>query len=411
MSNPLDRILGSRVSLCVRSLSPILLGATLALNVGGACGGKADSGKTTPGSTGTVSSGTSMNPALDPANMDPAGEVPMADPNDRPPELASPDDTPAGADEPSIAPPGLDITAEERNRRVSAHLQDANAAIQNDADPERTISEAKAALQVDETSIEAMVLLAHGNIVKGFYDLAEDVLMKAFERGGKSNKKAFFLLGLVYEKTKRHEKAPAAYQNALVLDPNYRSALMNLGVYHLRTKRYPDAVQIYERLTGSLGVDSAAAWTNLGSAYRGNSASFAATDITMRNNLVLKSEEALRRAISKDKNYSNAHYNMGLLYLDADPFPTPGGEMDKITRLKKAKGYFDEYRRLPSADVKLVDETTAVTQKLIAREELIRKKKADREAKRRALAEKKAKRAAEKAARGEVEMDDDEGFE
>jgi tetratricopeptide (TPR) repeat protein len=354
-----------------------------------------------------------MSPGFDPANADPEGGVPMADPNDRPPERPADNPTSAGNDAetpPEFKPPGLDIAPAERDRKVKKHVQKGTSALQNNADPDRAISEAKSALLVDETSIDAMVILAHGNVVKGYYDLAEDILLKAFARGGKSNKKAFFLLGLVYENTKRPEKAPIAYQNALTLDPNYKSALMNLGVNHLGSKRYQDAVKIYERLTSELGMDQASVWTNLGSAYRGHSNDFVNTDITMRNKLVLKAEESYKRAISRDKNYGNAYYNMGLLYLDADPYPVGNGEMDRVKRLKNAKTYFDEYRRLPKSDQKLVDETAAVAQKLIDREETLRKKKAERERKRKALEEKKRKRALEKKNQPD-EFDSDEGFE
>ncbi len=418
----LDRQETSRVFLSVEELSSrrsgkfggLKSGLLLALLLGGslaACGGGDKKKKSTPASSGTVSDGTPMGPAVDPANIDPSGGIPMADPNDRPPEQMDPSD-PSDPDDPNlppeIKPPGLDISPAEKQARVQSLLQNATSAIKNNADPSRTIAEAKAALQIDETSIDAMVLLAHGNVVKGFYDMAEDVLMKAFERGGKSNKKAFFLLGLVYDKTEREDKAPIAYQNALTLDPNYKSALVNLGVSHLRTKRYQDAVVIYERLTSSLGLDRAAVWTNLGSAYRGHSTDFV-SDIGRRNQMVLKAEAAYKRAISLDKNYPNVYYNMGLLYLDADPFPTrSGGELDRLVRLKNAKTYLEEYRRLPKADQKLVDQTAAVAQKLIDRELKLRKKQADREARRRALEEKKRKREAEG---GGDDFDSDEGFE
>jgi len=389
----LDRKGMWRVHLSVNALTPVLVGLSLAL-AAGACGGKDKKKTTTPtGSTGTVSDGTPLDPGFDPANMDPTGDIPSADPNDKPPEQVDPTDDPEVADgPPELKPPGLDISASEKASRVATHLQAATAAMQNNADPIRAIEQAKAALQVDETSIDAMVLLAHGNLVKGYYDLAEDVLMKAFDRGGKSNKKAYFLLGLVYEKTKRLDKAPIAYQNALTLDPNYKSAIMNLGVHNLRTKRYSDAVRAFERLTNELGMNDASVWTNLGSAYRGLSLEFQVRDIAQRNKLILNAELAYKRAISIDKNYGNVYFNMGLLYLDADPFPTPAGDMDAVARLKQAKTYFDEYRRLAGADLKLVDSTAAVAQKLIDREELLRKKKADREARLRALEEKKRKR-------------------
>ncbi len=413
----LDRKSSSRVRLGGMRFSPLVIGAALLLATG-ACGGKDKKKGTTPGATGssgTVSDGTPMSPGFDPANADPEGPLPSADPNDKPPERPSDNVTDVGGDEPDdglpeIKPPGLDISPAERKSKVIKLVGNANSALQNNRDPDRAITEAKSALLVDETSIEAMVALAHGNVIKGYYDLAEDVLRKALNRGGRSNKKAYFLLGLVYEKTKRPELAPGAYQNALTLDPDYRSALMNLGVNHIGSKRYESALKIYERLTGELGMKEASVWTNLGSAYRGRSLDFVTTDITKRNKLVLKAQESYKRAISSDKNYGNAYYNMGLLYLDADPFPVGNGEMDRVVRLKNAKTYLDEYRRLPRSNQKLVDETAAVVQKLLDREALLAKKKADREAKIRAREEKKRKQAENKK-NNKDDFDSDEGFE
>ena len=86
------------------------------------------------------------------------------------------------------------------------------------------------------------------------------------------------------------------------------------------------------------------------------------------------------------------------------------GEMDRVVRLKNSKTYLDEYRRLPKSDQELVDKTSAVVQKLLDREALLKKKKEARAAKLKALEEKKRKRAADKA-NAKDEFDDDEGFE
>ena len=222
-----------------------------------------------------------------------------------------------------------------------------------------------------------MVLLAQANVIKKFYDQALDVLGKAAKRGGAKNRQVHFLFGLVYDKTNRPDEAFTAYQRAVTLAPNYKSALMNLGVHYLRNQRYSDAASAYERLTGQLNYTSAAAWTNLGSAYRGQAAASGLAEAS-RNRLILKAETTYKRAISRNKNYPNAYYNLGLLYLDSDPFPQGSGEMDRLKRFKRAKTYFDEYRRLPGADTKRVDAVAATAQKLIDREERIRKKAAER---------------------------------
>lgn len=285
---------------------------------------------------------------------------------------------------PAVQPPTLDLAPAEKQRRVNQALKQGWSALDGAGDPDLAIKSAKDALSVDETSVPAMVLLARADYVKGYYDQVQDVLDKAMQRGGDKYKQIHFLQGLIDDKNKQPDKALDEYNKAVQLDPNYRSALMNLGVHLLDAKRYDEAVTLYERLTGQLGYRNAAAFTNLGSAYRGQSAEFTTTDVNRRNGLLLKAEEAYKRAVDANKNYSNAYYDLGLLYLDADPFPQGKDDMDKIQRLQRAKTYFDEYRRLPGADQKLVDDQVSVAEKLIEKEQRIRKKAAEREAKRRA---------------------------
>lgn len=317
----------------------------------------------------------------------PGDDKGKSDPDGADPEggLPAPGSDKAGDGGPAIKPPGLDLSPAERRRRVSGHLTAGKAAMgKRDPDPAEAIRQAKLALAVDETSIDAMIILAHANVAKRYYDQALDVLEKAVERGGGKRREIHFLFGLVYDRTGEPDKAFAAYRRAVALSPNYTSALMNVGVHYLRNQRYGDAASVYEKLTGELDYKTAAAWTNLGSAYRGRSASFGLSQQRQRAAMILRAETTYRRAISRDKSYANAYFNLGLLYLDSDPFPTGDGkELDNLRRLKRAKSYFDEYRRLPGADLERVDDVAATAQKLIAREERLRKKRAERERRRR----------------------------
>ena len=301
---------------------------------------------------------------------------------------------------PAVQPPTLDLPAAEKQRRVAQSLKQGWSALDSAGDPDLAIKSAKEALSVDETSVPAMVLLARADYVKGYYDQVQDVLDKAMQRGGDKNKEIHFLQGLIDDRNKQPDKALDEYNKAVQLDPSYRSALMNLGVHLLEAKRYDEAVTLYERLTGQLGYRNAAAYTNLASAYRGQSAEFTTTDVSRRNALLLKAEESYKRAVDANKNYSNAYYDLGLLYLDADPFPQGKDDMDKIQRLQRAKTYFDEYRRLPGADQKLVDDQVSVAEKLIEKEQRIRKKAAEREAKRKAREAKDRAREAKDKANG-----------
>jgi len=299
---------------------------------------------------------------------------------------------------PGPMPPGLDLPPEKKKAQVAEHVKRGQEGLDRANDPNFAIQEAKAALAIDETSVDAMVLLASANYAKGYYDQVEDVLNKALERGGAKNKKLHFLMGLIHEKNNHPEKALDSYQKAVALDPDYKSAVMNLGVHLLKAKKYQEAATLYERLTGELNFKTAAAFCNLGSAYRGLSAEFTTSDVNKRNELLHKAEDQYNKAKNINKNYANAYYNLGLLYLDADPFPEgKSGDMDLIKRLQKAKNFFNEYRSMPGADNKLADEQVSVAQKLIDKEQRARAKSAEREAKRKEReAKDKAREAKEK---------------
>ena len=353
-----------------RSLAAALLALGLA-----ACGGKSKQGAAEPGQSAGAAAGAGTSGPAAPAGEDGAG-APTAG---------------------GVRPPGLDLAPAEKQKRVAAHLKRGQTALDSRRDADLAAGEAKMALAVDETSVDAMVLLAESYYVKGYYDLVQDVLDKAQQRGGGNNKKLHFMFGLVHDRNKKPDEALASYQKAVAIDASYRSALMNLGVHQLRSKRFQEAVGLFERLTGPLGYRTPASYTNLGSAYRGLSAEFNTSDVNRRNELLLKAERAYKQALTANRSYANAYYNMGLLYLDADPYPEGKADMDIIKRLQRAKSQFAEYRRLPGADQRLVDEQVAVAQKLIDKEERARQKAREREAKQKA---RDAKDAASKAKEG-----------
>jgi hypothetical protein len=111
-----------------------------------------------------------------------------------------------GAGEPTVRPPGVDLTPAQQKEKVATNVKRGQAALAGAApQPDVAIEAAKVALAADETSVDAMVLLAHANYLKGFDDQAEDILLKAFKRGGAENKQAHFVMGLIYDRTKRPE--------------------------------------------------------------------------------------------------------------------------------------------------------------------------------------------------------------
>lgn len=376
----------------VRRLGSVALTALLAVGVLGgaaACGGKDKGKKTTPstGKTGGGGDAVGMNGdgvpdgeggtggGGDGGGLDtlPGGEDGGGD---QTPTVDTDGDGKADAPAPEIKPPNLDISPQQARTEVDKHLRLAKAMLaQPTPDSDGAIREAQAALAVDGTSIDAIVTIAHANYHKRLYDTAEVILDGLLERRStaKQSEYLYYVYGLVYDKINEPQKAFASYRTAVSLNPDHVSANINLGVHQLANKQYGDAVRTFETVTGRLGKADAATWSALGSAYRGMSADYNPGS-PERDEWLRKAEGAYKRSQAADKNYGPAYYNLGLLYLDADPFPTEGGAMDTLQRLNRAKTYFDEYKNMPGVDIKLYDERIKDVTKLIKREEKKRKK-------------------------------------
>ena len=190
------------------------------------------------------------------------------------------------------------------------------------------------------------------------------MLDDVFKRpSAKNNAGIYYVYGLVYDHTNRPELAVKAFAQAVQFNPSFASALVNLGVHQLQNKQYGEAQQTFEKLTQQFGRLDAITLTSLGAAYRGRSADYQIGD-SNRDQFIRAAEAAFKRAIQANPTYGPAYYNMGLLYLDADPFP---GVSDPIQRINAAKGYFEQYKNISGVDIKLYDERMKDVTKLLKR--------------------------------------------
>jgi tetratricopeptide (TPR) repeat protein len=281
----------------------------------------------------------------------------------------------SAANEVPVTFPILDPDPAQAKAQVDAHLNIARQALalKPTPDADGALRAAREALKIDASSVDAAAYVAFAYYHKKQYDTAELVLDDLFKRPtSKQNANVFYVYGLVYEHTNRPDQAVLAYRKAVELNPGFASALVNLGAYQLRNKQYGEAQATFEKLTQS-GRNDEVTWTSLGSAYRGRSGDYPPGSAD-RNGFILKAEAAYKRATQTNPNYGPAYFNLALLYLDADPFPSGGGSLDTLQRLNAAKNWLAQYKNMPGVDIKLFDERNKDIDKAITREQKRRAK-------------------------------------
>jgi tetratricopeptide (TPR) repeat protein len=254
---------------------------------------------------------------------------------------------------PKVVPPNFDGDPAQTKSQVDQHLGNARMALsQSTPDPDGALREARAVLALDASNLDAAALVAFAYYHKKLYDTAELVLDDVFKReAAKKNAQIYYVYGLVYDHTNRPEQATLSFEKAIAIDPSFASALVDVGEHQLMNQRYAEAQTTFEKLTGQFNRKDAITLTLLGSAYRGHAADFPAGN-GQHDQLVKSADAAYKRAIQANASYGPAYYNLGLLYLDNDPFP---GIPDSLQRLNAAKGYFDNYKNMPGVDMKLYD--------------------------------------------------------
>jgi tetratricopeptide (TPR) repeat protein len=283
--------------------------------------------------------------------------------------------TGGGAPEPQITYPNFDPDPAQAKSQVDQQLAIAKQALaKQPPDAEGALTASRAALKIDPASVDAAAYVAFAYYHKKQVDTAELVLDDLFKRPtSKQNANVYYVYGLVYDQTHRPDQAVLAFRKAVELNPNFASALINLGVHQLQNKQYAEAQGTFEKLTRQMNRNDAVTLTSLGSSYRGRSADYPPGSGD-RNQLIMAAEASYKRALSANASYGPAYFNLGLLYLDADPFPSGGGSLDTLQRLNAAKAFFDQYKNAPGVDIKLYDERMKDVGKAIKREENRRKK-------------------------------------
>jgi tetratricopeptide (TPR) repeat protein len=387
-----------RVSRTVSRLSSMASALVLALGLGGAACGKDKKESTTPAATGSGQSGSV--PGMDDRGTGPddvqtpdgTGGGDTWSGGDGEPGDGDPGTEPGGDDEPAEArqvPPNLDLPEAEQKQKVKEHLTRARAALSgSNKDTDAAIRESKAALAADALNVEAVAVLALAYYHAGWIETAEETLETVFtprdlqssdpvrrevakdlQARAQKNADIYYVYGLIYDSRGDGARAQLAYEAAVRNQPRHASALTNLGRVYLDNDLDAKAVEVYTRLFNELGIKTALVYNNLGAAYRGRAFDF--RNDTGRYHQYLKlAEEGFKRAIQTDKGYGPAYFNLAVLYMDADGMPGADGKaLDTLARLKMAQTYFDEYRKIPGADLPKLDDLTKTLGRAIKREQ------------------------------------------
>ncbi len=258
----------------------------------------------------------------------------------KPPKLAPTEGAPeapeVGQQQPEpIQPSVQDRDPEEEKRKMSLSRQTSAKArkLLAEGKLDDAILQAREALRIHELNAEAMLVLAEAFYEQGKFELAQTVtssilsidkkVVPARELSEAHNLRGFALLALG-----RPQSATKSFRAAAEADATNVSAWSNLGARYVQRGDIKTAISVLEY---AVELDPAfyKARINLGAAYRA-ARRWQDAEAQFFKALELRPDDPL------------AHFDLGILYLDADPFPG----LDTMTRLEKAITHLTKYREL-----------------------------------------------------------------
>jgi Tfp pilus assembly protein PilF len=167
---------------------------------------------------------------------------------------------------------------------------------------------AQDALRLDTSFVEAMVTIARDHYRSRRMDLASYALQAILEGFGdatpprdKENPEAKLLRGLIAKENGRRVAAMTDFEAVRSKRPDAYEATLNLGVMKLEAGNAKEAQPLLET-SAKYAPNDAIVRLNLGDCYRllGETG---------------RAKAELEKSLSLDSSLSNAHYNLGLLYL------------------------------------------------------------------------------------------------
>ncbi|MCB9717473.1 MAG: tetratricopeptide repeat protein [Myxococcales bacterium] len=202
---------------------------------------------------------------------------------------------------------------------------------------QEAVQTARQALKVHEQNVDAMLVIAQVYYKQGKFELVHAVTSSALQidakiRTPEETSRAYNLQGFAMMAMGDEIAATQSFKKAAEVDENNAVAWNNLGTRYLDAGDTATAMSCFEYAL-QLDARFPEAHLNHGAALRANRQWEPA-------------EAEMRKALELRPNYAEAYFDLGVLYLDADPFPN----LDTTQRLNKAIQNLGKYRELAIAD-------------------------------------------------------------
>lgn len=225
---------------------------------------------------------------------------------------------------------------------------------------EDVIAGARDILRRDISQVEAMYQMAIARFELGQLELAEAIMQRALQLSPE-RAEFYFLLALSALAQDNDAGARANLRRAIELQPHFPEARNHYGVLLHESGNHDRAIEQFEA-----AVNDAPAYVeatiNLGNAYK----AIGKYDLA---------EAAFQDALDVDERSAAAHFNLGILYLEA---PVPGYE--DIPKLEKAVESFSAYRQIVGSSqasqgpvAAYINEANTAIEREQARQEMLRR--------------------------------------
>jgi Tfp pilus assembly protein PilF len=132
------------------------------------------------------------------------------------------------------------------------------------------------------------------------------------------NPEAYFIKGRVYEDLKDTSKAISSYQTALQVAPDFREAMIQLGLLY-SAKKDPLALKY---LDNAFKADTGDVFPI-----------FAKAVYYQNNNDPAAAKTMYREVVARDHQYSDAYFNMGFLLMQEDSTEKALRQFDLVTKI------------------------------------------------------------------------------